>query len=69
MSTGDTVELGIDSWAGRSWHPVRIVQLTPRRAYVIWLGPPALRWQTGETYLVPQSALREVLTPHYQVAS
>ena len=54
-------ELGIQSWAGLTWHPIEIVGETPQRFRVRHLdsafrGPKG--WKEGQVRLVPKRAVR-----------
>ena len=55
MTTGDLVLVGIQSWAGLTWHRVRVEKVCPKRLKVYWLDAS---WRHGTSSYVPQSAVR-----------
>ena len=45
----------LESWAGRTYHPVEILKETPKRYKVRWLGPGVFRrFSEGGVYYVPK---------------
>lgn len=50
----------LDSWAGRTEHPVTILREAKcgTRWIVRWDGAPCFRFQTGRTYRPPKHAVR-----------
>jgi hypothetical protein len=56
---GDTVYVGLESWAGRTYHRVTFLKVCPVRVKVRWEDSSCLRHHTGGVYYVPPSCLRE----------
>ena len=54
---GMTVQIGMESWAGRTWHFARIEKLCPKRVRVFWLDN--LR-RHGTSSYVPYTAIRGI---------
>lgn len=55
MTPGAVVEVGIDSWAGRTWHRVRVEKICAKRVRVFWLDAGR---RHGTASYVPKSAIR-----------
>lgn len=55
---GEHLYVGVDSWAGRSYHLVAVVKVCRRRVRVRWLDDSALNRDTGREYSVPPDCLR-----------
>jgi hypothetical protein len=55
VSAGDVVLVGIQSWAGLTWHRVRVEKVCPKRARVFWLDCGR---RHGTTSYVPLSAIK-----------
>ena len=55
-TAGDMVRVGIQSWAGLTWHPARVEKVCPKRVKVRWLDCSA---KHGESSYVPTAAIRK----------
>jgi hypothetical protein len=54
--------VSVESWAGRSEHPVEIIAETPKRFRVRHLDS-AFRWMRGDERYVPKYAVRDEDNP------
>lgn len=53
---GAVVQVGIQSWAGLTWHRARVEKVCPKRLKVLWLDASR---RHGTSSYVPKSAVRE----------
>lgn len=66
FAPGEIVEVGLESWAGRTWHRVEVVRGCMRRGKehleVIWRDQAAFsgRRVPGRTYFPPRHAVRKL---------
>ena len=59
MEQGDVVEIGFDSWAGRTWHRAKLLKVCPRRVKVEWLDTETPYGHKRVCH-VPKESMREL---------
>lgn len=59
LAIGLECYVALDSWAGRTYHRIRIARIFPRHVRAEWLEDSVFGRTRGHTYQIPLSALRE----------
>jgi len=56
VKAGEVIEVGIQSWAGLTWHKARVEKVCPKRVRVFWLDCSR---RHGTSSYVPKAAIRK----------